>query len=216
MATIKSLVERLETRLALVAGLDVQIHAEDRLIEFIRSEYIKVFEDHWMDDVIRNVTRTLDGTTGTVTTGLDTLIYKYKDIHSVFYDSDDDPLPRLVKGTNPSRIQMRCMGPSNDPLTVLKVYPIDLAGDIHIWYRSRVPDTAWTDGTYTTDLVIDEEVLLHGAMFRFLVDDGSNPEAEQTYAALYQDRLATLRQDQWTVPMPKRQQEYYNTSDRWQ
>ena len=215
MATIEQLIERIEERLALVSGLDVQIHVEDRLVEMLRHKYNVLFDDFWDVSNTYYRTETLDGSTGQISGDISSVILRYADIHSVFYDSDDDPLPQVSLGTNPSRIRTRCIVPSSDSTKVFKVLPVDTAGDVHIWYRTKLADSVWETPTYSTEVPMDDELLMLGVMYDFIVDDGSNIGAEEKYKNMFAGRLKQIRSQQFQHSLSKRPQEYQGVSNRW-
>lgn len=215
MATIQTLIERVQERISILSGLGVQIHEEGALIEFLRLVYNEVWDDHWNENHTYFRTETLDGTTGQITGSLTTLVRSFEDLGAVFYNSDDDPLPQINKNVNPTKIQRRCIGPNDNPSKVFTVYPVDTAGDVHFWYRTRVDPAVWTDGSYDTDLVLDEEVLLRGTIAMYLADEGSNQDNLQTWRGMYQARLRKLREKTWSKPIPKRPLEHDGVMTRW-
>src|SRR5687768_10716401 len=157
MATIKELVERIETRLFLAAGLDVQIHAEDQIVEMLRGVYNTLFDDFFDPNYTLYMQATLDGTTGKVVEDLSTIILRYQDIHSVFWDTDETPLPRVTPGTNPSRIRRRSILPSGEASSVFRLYPNDETGPVHIWYKTKIANNIWDDNEYDTQINLDDE-----------------------------------------------------------
>jgi hypothetical protein len=205
MATIEQLVTRIETRLAMVAGLDVQIHAEDRLIEMLRHKYNTLFDEFWDNDTTEFLSTTVVGATGYVTEDLTTLIKRFSDIHSVYYDQDERPLPQVALGINPARIRTRSVMPDNDPEHVFKIVGTGISNvPVGIWYRTKIDDAVWNDGFYDTQINMDDEVLLLGVVAEFLVTDDSNQSAAQMYSGLFGQRLSQLRKNQWNLPLNKR------------
>lgn len=204
MATIEQLIERIETRLFLAAGIDVQTHAEDQLLEMIRGVYETLFEDFWYPEYTYQMSATLDGTTGQVTTDLSAEILRFKDIHSIFYDEDDTPLPRVIPGTSFGRIRTRSIMPSSNAARVFKLVPIDETGDVHIWYRKRIADSVWENQTLTTEIPFDDNVIMYGVVYEWLVNDDSNQTATQEYKQKYIGRQQQMRDAQWQIPISKR------------
>lgn len=205
MATIEQLVTRIETRLALVAGLDVQIHAEDRLIEMLRHKYNTLFDEYWDHTRTLFLSTTVNPATGYVAADLTTLIRRFDDIHSVYYDQDDLPLPQLAVGINPNRVRTRCITPDSDPSHVFKIVGTGVSAvGVGIWYRTKIADAVWTDGIYETEINMDDEVLMLGVVAEFLVTDDSNQNAAQMYSSLFAQRLKQLRNNQWNTPLSKR------------
>lgn len=216
MATIKQLIERIETRLFMVAGLDVQIHAEGQLEEMLRGVYNSLFDDYWEPDYTKYITATLNGTTGEVLTDLSTFILRYKDIHTVYWNEDEDPLPRVSPGTSLGRVRTRSIMPSGNPASVFKVIPTDTTEDVHIWYRTRLSDTVWENQAYDTPLEFDDEVLMLGVVYEFLFNDDSNSRATDEYKAKFAARQNQLRAAQWSIPLSKKKLERDGPLTRWE
>lgn len=204
MATIAQLIADIEERLALASGLDVQIHAEDRIVAMIKHKYRILVDDHWWDHLMADFSGTLDGTTGQVTGDL-SAIKQYADIQSIYLDTDVMPLPKRSLLTNPSQIKAQCQGPSTNATKVFKVYPIDTSGSVYGWYRQRLADSAWEDTN--TDIPIDEELIILGCCADFTMDDGSNQQAAQKFMQMYNSRLSQLRGQEMNGAINKRQQE---------
>lgn len=216
MATIESLIERIEKRLFLVSGIDVQLHAEDQLIEMLRGVYDTLFDDFWYPEYTYFMSGTLDGTTGQITADIDTQILRYKDIHSVFWDEDEVPLPQVMPGTSLNRIRRRSVMPSANPQKVFKVVPVDETGPVHIWYRTKIADSVWEDNELDTQIPFDDDVLMYGVVYEFLLMDGSNDSATAEYKNKYQGRQKQMRDAQWQIPISKRKLERDGPLTRWE
>jgi len=192
MAQIKELLYRVETRVALAQGLDVQIHAEERIIEIIRHKYNSVFDQMWWDDYMNLGTFQLDGTTGVVVEDLTNLIRRFHDIHSVFLENDDQPLPVASRAFNPNNIRRPSIISNSDVTKVFKVVPTDTTGPVYVWYRTVLPDSVWTDGAYETEVNMDAELIITGSCYDFLIDDGTNQAAADKFKALFDGRYKQL------------------------
>lgn len=215
MATIQQLVERIETRLFLVSGIDVQTHAEDQIIEMLRHKYNVLFDDHWYAEHTHFFQSTLDGTTGQIVDDISTYVLRYMDIRSVLWDQDEDPLPKLTIGANPNRVRTRCITPSSDPTKVFKVVPIDETGPVTIWYRTRIADEVWDGAEYDTVINMDDEMLLLGCVYEFLFNDDSNELAIGEYKKMFDARVKQIRDTQFTIPMSKSKVERDGPLTRW-
>lgn len=216
MATIQSLIERIETRLFLVSGLDVQIHAEGQLEEMLRHRYNVLFDDFWDPDYTLFMSVTLDGVTGEHTTDLTNIVRRFKDIHTLYWDEDEDPLPRVTPGSQLTRIRTRSVMPSGNPSTVFKVIPTDTTGPVHFWYRTRISDAVWENQQYQTEINMDDELLMLGTIAEFLANDESNMTAFQQYQQAFAQRLQQMREAQWQVPISKRKLERDGPLTRWE
>ena len=207
MATIATLITRVETRLFMVAGLDVQIHAEGQLEEMIRGVYNTLFDDYWHPEYTLYMDATLDGVTGQVTTNLTDKIRRFKDIHTVYWNEDEDPLPKVTPGTSLGRVRRRSIMPSGIPASVFKMVPSDETGPVHIWYRTKIADSVWDNQEYDTEINMDDEVILLGVVYEWLVNDDSNPTATAEYKNKFLARQQQLRDEQWQIPLSKKKLE---------
>lgn len=216
MATIKTLVERVEKRLFLVSGLDVQIHAEDQIVEMLRSAYNTFFDEFWYPEYTMYLSSNVNGTTGEIVLNISNMVLRYKDIHSVYWDEDEDPLPRISPGTSLGRVRTRCIGPSGNPDSVFRLYPMDETGPVHFWYRTRIADSVWDNHLYDTEINMDDELLLAAAVYEFLVMDDSNQMATQEHFRKRETRLKSLRDAQWQIPLSKRPLERDGPLTRWE
>lgn len=215
MATIETLVNRILTRLFMVSGLDVQVHAEDQIVDMLRSSYNELFEKVWWRYNTFAVNATLDGTTGQIVEDLSSSILRFKDINSIYYDLEETPLPQLTPSGRLSEIRTRCYAPNNSP-KLFTFYPQDETGQVTIWYRTWVPDAVWDNNQFTTELNFDSEVLMYSVMMEFLAVDDSNQTAAKLYAGKFRDRLNELQQQQWQAPFSKRNLERDGPLTRWE
>lgn len=216
MTTITTLIERIEKRLFLLPGLDVQIHAEDQIVEMLRGKYNNLFDDYWDMNFTYPMSGTLNGTTGEITTDISSQVLRFSDIHSVYYDEDERPLPRVTPGASFGRIRSRCVMPSGVATSVFKIAPADTTGLVHFWYRTRIADSVWDDNQFDTDIPMDDEILLNGVVYEFLVNDGSNDVAMAEYKAAYLARKKKIEQQQWQIPLFKHNLNRDGPLDRWE
>lgn len=216
MATVERLIERIETRLALVSGLDVQIHAEDRIAEFLRHRYITLSEKLWLPQFQLVVTTTWDGVTGAPVADLSTTVRKYSNIKFVYIDTNSMPLHQLKVTTNPLHVRRICYGPTGVETSILKVYPPSTTGPVAIVYRPSYDDNLWETADYSQELPWDEEALMCAVIFDFLVDDGSNPEATAEYKRKYMERMDQLKKAVMDSGIDKYDQNWASVPDEWQ
>lgn len=215
MATIQELVERIETRLFLASGLDVQTHAEDQIIEMVRSQYNFLFDDHFDIDHTYVMQQTLDGTTGQVTGDLSADILRFQDINCVLWDQDETPLPVLTIGANPSFVRRRCITASSNKTKVFRMVPPDETGPVWIWYRTRLANSVWSDAQYDTEVPLDDEMLILGCVYEFLVNDGSNQIAIGEYKKKFDARVIQQRKKEFMLPMSKTKVNRDGPATRW-
>lgn len=194
MATVAQLITRIEKRIGLASGMDVQVHAEDQLLEMLRHKYNVLFDDHWWYDYLSLETFTLDGTTGTITGTVANKILRFIDIHSVHLGSDSHPLRLLSTGVNPTLFNSTALAPyAADATKMFKVYPLDRSDDVHVWYRQRITDEAWDlENAEDTNVNMDDELLILGTVYDYLSDDASNPDSASKYENQYNLRYQQL------------------------
>lgn len=194
MATVASLITRVEKRLAMAAGIDVQIHAEETMLEMLRHKYNTLFDDRWWLSYLTLETFTLDGVTGLINGSVENKIRRFIDIQGVFLGGNQRPLPILAPNTNPILFMGEAVGPyAADPTKLFKIYPIDRAEDVHIWYRTRIADEDWViEQAEDVEVNMDDELLILGTVYDYLTDDGSNEKAVEKYEAQYNKRYQQL------------------------
>lgn len=215
LATIEQLMARIEKRMFVASGLSVQLHMEDGLLEMLRSGYNLLFDDFWTPEYSLSRVETLDGTTGQVTNNLSNVIRRYKDVHSVIPYGCTVPLSKLPAGTDISDISERCITPSADPQKVFKVLPADTTGTVTIWYRTRIADSVWDDVVTSTEVNMDDEVLILYVVAELLDSDDSNARAADRYKKSFEARQQQLRDAQWLGGLAKTPVEFDSIPTRW-
>lgn len=204
MATIGVLIARVETRIALASGLDVQVVDEPRFLEMLRSRYNSLFDENWWPDFLTLGTFTTDGVTGLINEDVTGLINRFVDIHSVFYNGLPDPLPLLKFNYNPSQSRRPCLAPfASNAAKMFKVLPIDQEATLNVWYRTRLTDNQWEQDNDETEVNMDDEMLILGTVFDYLSDDGSNDEATKKYLGMYEARKKQMELLQFQAPISK-------------
>lgn len=214
MATLTQVLLRIETRLSLAVGLDVQIHAEERLLEMVREVYTTLVDTYtWM---MPETLLTVPVVNGLSTTDLTALVYHYYDITEIYLDDQDKALPYLNKATNPTKIREYCHGPTGVAATVFQVYPSTWDGNAHIWFRTRLADSVFENQVLTTEIPIDDLLIINGVCAAYLADDGSNDDALKAFRAGYLNRTNVLQKLHQNKPMSKRDQSISGVRDRWE
>lgn len=213
MATIGTLIARVEARMALAAGIDVQIIEEPRLLEMLRHKYNTMFDEVWWMETLTLETFTLEGSTGLINEDVTDKINRFIDIHSVFYGTNPHPLPMIQIGTNPNERRQPSLAPyTTDATKMFKLYPLDLSEDINVWYRTRLRDEQWEEDNDETVVNMDDELLILGTVYDYLIDDASNPESAEKFLRQYDKRYKQLtnlsfqhgiakRNDRFGVPL---------------
>ena len=197
MATLSTLIDRIADRLSMVAGTGVQTYAEDRIAEMVQHKFDVLFEEVFWPQFLTWATWTLDSTLGVITTDVTELLKRFEDIRVVFPENSNTPLTKIsaittnpfeLSGTTP--IHYESLGPtaSNKVTRVFQIWPKTSTGDIIVQYRTK-PDTFVS----TDEIDFDDQALILGAVFDYLEDDGTNPNATQKFQLLFEARVKQLK-----------------------
>jgi predicted nuclease of predicted toxin-antitoxin system len=181
----------------MVAGTGVQTYAEDRIAEMIQHKFDVLFEEVFWPQFLTWATWTLDGTLGVITTDVTALLKRFEDIRVVFPSGSNTPLTKMsplttnpfeLSGTTP--IHYESLGPTdaNKVTRVFQIWPKAATGTIVVQYRTR-PDTF----VATDEIDFDDQALILGAVFDYLEDDGTNPNATQKFQLLFEARVTQLK-----------------------
>lgn len=204
MSTIGVLIARVEARIALASGLDVQIVDEPRMLEMLRSTYNKLFDQSWWPNYMELHTFTLSGVNGLITEDVTGIINRFEDIHSIFYDDQPDPIGIIKFNYNPRQTRRPGYAPyTSDPTKMFKVYPLDSTSELNVWLRTRLTDEQWEEDNDETEVNFDDECLILGTVYEYLSDDGSNADATEKYKNDFEQRVRQITKLQFNAPIPK-------------
>lgn len=181
----------------MVAGDAVQIYAEGRVAEMIQHKHDVLFEEAFWPQYCTWYQWTLDETLGVVTTDLSDILKRFEDIQVIFAENTTIALTKIshlttnpfkLSGTKP--IHYDALGPtaSNKATRRFFVWPKTATGDIVVRVRTK-PDTFV--GSDVIDF--DDQVLILGATFDYLEDDGTNPNATEKFQGLFEARAKQLK-----------------------
>ena len=150
---------------------------------------------------------TIDGTTGVVTVNVATLVdsngadiglKRFEDIHSIFNENDNRPLPRFPDFVNPDNVtgtKARYIEADGNEQKVFHMYPVLATGIIKIHYRSK-PDPFVTGDT----IKFDSQALILGSAYDYLEDDGTNPGATEKMSSMFESRVKQLKKSRAWLP----------------
>ena len=205
MATIEEMLVRVQTSLSMAAGINVQTHAEDRLINTIRKAYNFMFDMQWWDEFLIVETFTLDGSTGMITGDVSAKIGRFIDIHSIYYENDSHQIPRLSSSENPLSLYDRRIAPVNSATKRFRVYPITTTGDVTVRYRTRITDATWDDVSAfsTTEINMDDMLVELFACANELGTDGTNDVAMKMFQQQLDARIKQLNRLENQQPISK-------------
>jgi len=198
--TFSDLIQATVKELSQVSGTGVQLYAEDIIGRKLQSSFNMVFDELWWDQYMEWFQRTLDGTTGVVTSAL-TGVTRFDDIRAVFVPQSHTPLPYLPRdfqpfvltGTQPRFIEALT---EDEPTKIIQFWPKTATGTIYIHARKK-PDDFNLD-----DLVkLDPDVLIFGAAWDYLESDGTVPADAQKMQVKFEARLKQLKKNYGNKPI---------------
>lgn len=192
MTTVNEAVNRVELLMSQVAGENVQLYAEDRIVDMLQNSYNTLFDKLWWPNRMRRQTVTLNGTSGEATTNF-TALTRFDDIKHVYREGDRLPLPEVSLNENPAIItgtRARYYEPTQTASKILKCYPVASTDNIIVLYREKQADFV-LDPTVTIDF--DADLLVFGAVYEYLEDDGSNPGATEKYRQKYNAKFTAAK-----------------------
>ena len=189
----------------MVAGTGVQIYAEDRIAEMVQHKFDTLFDEVFWPHLCAWSQWTLDETLGVVTADLTDLIDRVDDIQVIFPENSNTALTKLsgttlnpfqLSGTTP--IHFDALGPDVDNVTekVFHVWPKAATGGIVVRYRIRPSTYVAAD-----EVNFDDQVLILGAAYDYLEDDGTNPGATAKMLGLFEARVKQLKSNYNNAPI---------------
>ena len=186
--------------MSMVSGSGVQIYAEDVIGDMIQHKFDVLFDEAWWPQFTNWGTLTLDGTNGQSTTDLTSLIKRFDDIRVLFPENSNTPMtvlsasttnPFELSGTTPIHYERDSLASK-----VFHVWPKASTGKVIIHYRTKPDDFTESD---TVDF--DNQAIILGAVYDYLEDDGTNPNATQKFQALFESRVKQLKNNLSAAPI---------------
>jgi hypothetical protein len=178
-------------------------YSTDGVVSYLDAAHALIKKEHEWAEMVRWVTRTLDGSTGKVTQ-LITNTKNWKSIRRVYHDSMQTPLALLSSYTNPSTSTLlfgyRGLAPEDDNTVgdgryLVNFYPVTLTGTV-LFQIDREID--WSD----EDAVVPIDFWLHVfyACWMWACDDGTNPVQVDKYAKLMRTRMQQVTASEASRP----------------
>lgn len=190
--TMDALISRTLTRLTMASGIGSQTYAEDRVAASINEAFFAITRQKFWRDYTTTATFTLNGTTGEVTASLAGIITNFNDIQYVWTGQYDGPIPQVPLLANPSLVRRASYTRSATANKIFKILPITTAGDVIVRYR-----TLFDDEFEGSDIVpMDPYILINGAAYDILVDEGTNDSAAQKFFKKYQQLYDIFKHEQ--------------------
>lgn len=200
MATFQEIIQRVQVRLRMANGVDVQTYAQPVIAEFVQYSFTQLFDRRWWKRHRRESIHVLGNGTGLVVDDLSSLIKLYEDLRYVFIEDSNgktlqtSPLPEVVNNVNITQVSLTSIQPWGDPTKVFRVLPLTVTGQVRLIYRTR--PNKFTDND---EVPFDEDCLVLAAAFEYASDDATNPrqiERLQSMLAARIDRLEKMEDQQ--------------------
>lgn len=188
-------------RIGQVTGTSVQVYAEDVIGDMIQHKFDVMFEEVWWNQFLYWLDGTLDGTTGVVTVDVSAMtnpLVRFEDIHSIFVENSNRPLPRFPDFLNPDNVTgttPRYVEAVGDVQKVFRVHPLTATKPIKMHYRS-LPTRFVTGETVN----FDSQALVLGSAYDYLEDDGTNPGATEKMSNMFESRVRQLKKSRAWLP----------------
>lgn len=184
----------------MVPGVAVQVYAEDRLAEMIWHKYLMVRDMLWWDDLMTYVTLTQDAagrpTENVVRqppaapVGDEVVINKYTDIQYAWVVNRRDPLKQLPARANPGGVlkQGYTLYRMADAQKVVRFAPYQAGQQVLVRYKLYYPYFQPDD-----EVPVDEQLMILGAAYDYLEDDGTNPGQTEKFLNMFNERLDAVK-----------------------
>ncbi len=215
MATLTQLTQRVTRRIGQVPGSSVQVYSETAIAEMIQHIFDVLFVRAWWEQFMHWQTLTLDGTTGVVTTDIEAQtnpVVRFADIRIIFPGTSDRELGRFTATRNPTNITgtlPRFIEPFGT--RIFRVVPVTATGEVTIHYKSKPTNFVSAD-----EIDFDEQVLVLGATYDYLEDDGTNPGATEKFLNLFNSRVKALLAERHNIPIDSNPYRQSSVSQWWQ
>lgn len=191
MATVTDLLNRIETRLSLLGGLDVQTYGQPKIVNIIQDAFDVVYRKTFWKRHRLTSTWALSASTGMVTIDLSALIVDNNDIDNIWVPSYQSPLAEAPSDINPSMIYAPCFAFNGDPTKLFTVYPIGGQSQVIVRYRTAPADFKLSD-----DVPFDANFIMHEACAQYLIMEGANTTAAKDERDKAEKRLTYLLQQE--------------------
>ncbi len=216
-STLGEITERTIVDLSMASGTGTQRYAEDRIAQLITDAYYLLSREVWWKRQLRWYTRTLDASTGVVTSALSDILSS-QDIRMILWEDDPKPLPFLPDEWNPYAISgTRARYVEWYESTVgnarhFRIWPLTADGDVRV--RARVLTPRSSIGASTT-LNFDEYALRAYAAWMYAEGDSASPGQAASFQAMLERKMRQLKVAEVALPIdmdPRR----FEESTSWQ
>lgn len=189
--TLTQLTQDVIRQLSMYQGTNTQIYAEDRIADTIIRLFNRILDSRFWNSNIQWFKYELTGIKGVCKETVNNDIAKFTDIANISTEINPQySLKRLHSTTNPYLVtgNTPCYYiPTTIEDKIFAVVPFECTGTIYVQARVR-------PAKFTIDTVIpfDPDVLVYGACWEYVADDGNSNTQLQKFQQLYQERLKEL------------------------
>lgn len=180
------------------AGMSVQVYSQDQLAQNVQNGFNFFFDDNehrWKKFEVTTV-YTLDGVTGRTTVPIKTIYPHYEDILKVYPGTSTRQLANWIGG-NPAAVTGGYpLFYTTDTTDTLRVIPSSAAGQITVVGKARPAEF-----NITSVVPFDYMCLMYFAAWQYMVDDGTNPAAEEKLRNLFEQRYKQMKQNSSREPI---------------
>jgi hypothetical protein len=185
-----------------VEGTSVNTYSIPRVESALRQIFDIVFRKTWWPQYCKWYQMTLDGSLGIFTSDL-TGIKDFRDIRVIMNEKGEHPIPQLPKGKNPFNI-------TGDRVAYYEPLDFSNAGYatrlVQFWPKTAKGNIVVHGRLYptivgATELFLDQNMLINGAAWIILDDEGINPEAAQLRKDLFEESWNAYLQAEGDQPI---------------
>lgn len=197
-----------------VEGTSVNTYSIPRVETALRQIFELCFRKTWWPQYCKWFQKALDGTLGIVTTDFEGVV-DFRDIRVIMREKDEQPIPQLPKERNPFNIT---------GTKVVYYEPLDVLNNVYdkrilqFWPKTATGNLIIHARLFPTivggtKLYLDEGMLVNGAAWIILDDEGINPDAAQMRKDLFEEFWNAYKQSEadqpienWNAPRDTRYQ----------
>jgi hypothetical protein len=202
MATFSETTQEIIKSIGEVEGTSVQTYSEPRVEAALTQIFGMCFRKYWWPQYMTWSQRTLDGTLGILTANISD-IRELRDIRTIIPDGREKGIPQLPFGRNPFNLtgttplyyESLDSTHASFATRLLQFWPKSATGDVFI--HARLFPTIIN----STELYLDQKMLINGSAWIILEDEDINPNAAQLRKDLFEENFAAIMKEYSEQPI---------------
>lgn len=202
MPTFAETVQEIIKSIGEVEGTSVQTYSEPRVSAALEQTFEMCFRKYWWPQYTKWLQRTLDGTLGILTTNISE-IKDLRDIRVIIPDGQERGITQLPHGRNPFNITgtkpvyYESLDSTHGSFATrrLQFWPKTATGDVFI--HARLMPTVID----STELFLDQKMLINGSAWIILEDEDINPNAAQLRKDLFEENFSAIMKEYSDQPI---------------